>query len=260
MDMLLEQPVTIDNRVNLATDEALLRAAPAAPAMRVWVGSRCVVVGRGQRVSREVDTAACARDGVPVYRRSSGGGAVYHDTGNLNLTLLWPGWRPSVKDDLADLVAAVLSSLGLRPQRDARGVHVDGAKVSGLACQVTSTGSLAHASLLVTTPPDRIATYLSPAPDDPRPLDSVRAPVRPLAAHLPGIDLSTVGATVTDVLTLRHGPTTSRPPRPAELHWRDRLLAERYLHLSWHLTGTSRETATSKETSWTTRPALSSTA
>jgi lipoate---protein ligase len=254
MDMLLEQPVTLDNRVNLAMDEALLRASPPAPAMRVWVASGCVVVGRGQRVSREVDTAACARDGVPVYRRSSGGGAVYHDTGNLNLTLLWPGWRPAVKDDLANLVAAALTALGLTPHRDDRGVHVNGAKVSGLASQVTRTGSLAHASLLVTTAPDRITTYLSPAPADPHPLDSVRAPVRPLAAYLPGIDLTTAGAAVTDVLARRHGHATSRPPRAAELHWRDRLLAERYLHLSWHLTGTS------KETTWTTRPVLSSTA
>lgn len=254
MDRLVEQPVTIDSRVNLALDEALLRASPTAPAMRVWVGARCVVVGRGQHVSREVDLAACARDGVPVYRRSSGGGAVYHDPGNLNLTLLRPGWQPGVREELADLVSGALSELGLRAHRDVRGVYLDGAKVSGLAAQVTRTASLAHASLMVTTPPDRVATYLLPTPPELQPLDSVRSPVCPLAAHLPGIGLAEVGAAVTEAVSRRHGPTRSRPPRRTELHWRDLLLAARYLHTSWHLTGTS------QAMSWTTKPVLSSVA
>jgi lipoate---protein ligase len=254
MDRLMEQPVTIDSRVNLALDEALLRASPTAPAMRVWVGARCVVVGRGQHVSREVDLAACARDGVPVYRRSSGGGAAYHGPGSLNLTLLRPGWHPSVRDELADLVTHILADLGLRPVWDNHRIHVDGATVSGLAAQVTRTASLAHATILVTTPADLVATYLLPGPVKRQPHDSVCAPARPIVEHLPGIDLATAGRFVAEAVSRRHGPTRDRPPRPSELHWRDLLLAARYLHTSWHLTGASKVlTRTNRAGTLTTR-------
>lgn len=253
MDRLVEQPVTIDSRVNLALDEALLRAGPTTPAMRVWVGARCVVVGRGQHVSQEVDLAACTRDGVPVYRRASGGGANYHDPGTLNLTLLQPGWRPTIKDDLAALVAHALTDLGLRAHQDPGGVHVDGATIGGLAAQVTRTASLAHATVLVTTPAEQASTYLLPTLAERQPPDSVRPPVLPLVEHLPGVDLATAGAAVAEAASRRYGPTHSRPPHPAELHWRDLLLAARYLHTAWHLTGASTQVRRM------TKPALSAT-
>jgi lipoate---protein ligase len=258
MDVLAEQPVTIESRTNLALDEALLRAAPRAPVLRTWVGSRCVVVGRGQPMSREVDLAACARDRVPVYRRSSSGSAWYHDPGTLHLTLVRPGWRPDVARDLADLVAAALSAVGLRPYRDTRGVHVNGALACGIASQVTHAASLAHATLLVTTPADRVTTYLSTPPPDPRHPTAgapVRPPERPLAAHLPAVDLAAAADAVIDAAEGRHGPLVHRLPTPQERHWRDLLLAERYLLEAWHLGTTTPVVRTGSGTD-TTQQAL----
>jgi len=94
VDVLVEHRPGNDPVANLALEEALVRAAPERALLRIWQNSTCVVVGRGQRVEREVDLAACRRDGVPVLRRSSGGGTVYHDLGNLNVTLVAPGRRP----------------------------------------------------------------------------------------------------------------------------------------------------------------------
>src|SRR5690348_18296079 len=73
-----------DPAENLAFDEALLRVAPASPVLWLWRNPVCVVVGRGQRIAREVRVGECERDGVPVLRRASGGGTVFHDPGNLN--------------------------------------------------------------------------------------------------------------------------------------------------------------------------------
>jgi lipoate---protein ligase len=239
MDVLAEQPVTIDSRANLALDEALLRAAPRAPLLRTWVGSRCVVVGRGQPMSREVDLAACARDRIPVFRRSSSGSAWFHDPGTLHLTLVRPGWRPDVARDLADVVASALTGLGLRPYRDTRGVHLDGGLTCGISAQTTHAASLAHATLLVTTPAALVATYLYAATPDPLRPGAEPPPARPLAAYLPALDLTAAAAAIGDTVAARHGPLIHRPPTPQERHWRDLLLAERYLRQAWHLGATT---------------------
>src|SRR6516164_10372625 len=179
MDLLVPDVPGVDPVANLALEEALVRAVPAAPVLRIWQNGPCVVLGRGQRVHREANVTACATAGVPVLRRASGGGAVYHDLGNLNITLAVPGWVPGFAGDLAALVAGVLRQLGLSPSATKGGVRAGPVKVSGLASQLTRGATLAHATLLVTTPAARVRAFLTPAPPDRRPLDSRRSPVLP---------------------------------------------------------------------------------
>ena len=226
-----------DAAVNLAVEEALVRAGPVRPLLRVWRSGQCVVVGRGQRVEREVNLAACRRDGVPVLRRASGGGTVYHDLGNLNISMAVPGYVPGLGRDLVELVAAAVERLGLAPSIGERGVFVGGCKVSGLAAQLTRSGSLAHATLLVTTPAARVLRFLAPAPASPRPLDSRRAPVRPLRDHDPALGMEAARSAVLAVAASRYGGLSARAPRAAERRWHERLLAERYTDPGWHMTG-----------------------
>ena len=87
MDLLVWDMPSVDPAVNLALEEALVRAVPPVPVLRIWQNDTCVVLGRGQRLHREANVAACAAAGVAILRRASGGGAVYHDLGNLNITL-----------------------------------------------------------------------------------------------------------------------------------------------------------------------------
>jgi lipoate-protein ligase A len=254
MDVLVQDDdVLADSEANLALEEALVRAVPPRPVLRIWQNGTCVVIGRGQRVSREVNVAACAASGVPVLRRASGGGTVYHDPGNLNISVAVPGWEPGLAGELAALVAGVIGRLGLQASIGGRGVFIGPAKVSGLASQVTRDGTLAHATLLVTTPADRVQAYLTPAPPDRHPLDSHRSPALPLCAHNQSLDITACRRAVLAEAASRYGRLSLRPLRPAERRWRARLLAERYRHDSWHRTGQL------KEASWTTRPGLSST-
>jgi lipoate-protein ligase A len=237
MDLLAEDAAGSDAAANLAMEEALVRAGPPRPLLRVWQNSECVVVGRGQRVEREVNLAACARGGVPVLRRASGGGAVYHDLGNLNISMAVPGYAPGLAGELARLVAATIERLGLAPSICERGVLVGREKVSGSAAQVTRSGSLAHATLLVTTPAAGVVAYLAPAPHDAHPLDSRRVQVRPLCDHHPALDIAATRAAVLAAAVSRYGALLPRPPRAAEHRWFERLLIERYLDPAWHLTG-----------------------
>jgi lipoate-protein ligase A len=236
IDMLAEE-ACLGTAANLAMEEALVRAGPQRPVLRLWRSSASVVVGRGQRVQREVNLPACARDRVPVLRRASGGGTVYHDLGNLNISMAVPGCQPELGSELTRLVAAAIVRLGLAPLEFERGVRIGPAKVSGVAVQATRTGSLAHATFLVTTLPSRVRRYLAPAPPDRQPLDSRRTEVRPLRDYLPALDIAAARTAVLAAATARFGPLLLRQPHPAERRWFERLLAERYQDPAWHLTG-----------------------
>jgi lipoate---protein ligase len=253
MDLLVHDGVTSDQAANLALEEALARSGPPSPLLRIWQNESCVVIGRAQRAAREVNLAACAAGAVPVLRRASGGGTVFQDLGNLNISLAVPGRAPGLAADLAGLVAAVITGLGLIPRTGERGVFVGPAKVSGLASHVTRDGSLAHATLLVTTPAARAGAFLTPTPGERHPTDSHRSPVASLRELGCDIDVAAAGAAVTAEATRRHGPLRRRAPGAAEERWRQRLLAERYRIDSWHLTGRT------EEAQWTARPVLTCT-
>ena len=237
MDLLVPDVPGVDPVATLALEEALVRAIPAAPVLRIWQNGPCVVLGRGQRPHREANVAACATAGVPVLRRASGGGAVYHDLGNLNITLAVRGWAPGLAGDLAALVAGVLRRLGVTPTVTGRGVFAGPVKVSGLASQLTRDATLAHATLLVTTPATRVAAFLEPAPADPCPLDSRRSPVLPLCEMVPGMCAATGRSLVLAEAAKRYGPLTPRPATVAEVGWQRRLMELRYGSGAWHRTG-----------------------
>jgi lipoate-protein ligase A len=261
MDVLDHDAVAADAAAGLALEEALVRACPPAPLLRIWQNPPCVVVGRAQRAEREADLAACAEAGIPVLRRASGGGAVYHDLGNLNITLAVPGWAPGLAAGLASLLAGMLTRLGVPAEARERGVFAGPVKVSGLASQLTRTASLAHATLLVTTPADRVLAFLRPAPPDPHPLDSHRSPVRPLSDLAGGFTVPAAREAVLAAAARRYGPLAPRPLRAAERQWQQRLLAERYRDGEWHRAGRLRPAGGMKEeeAQWTTRPAASCT-
>lgn len=259
MDLLVCETPAGDPAANLALEEALVRAGPVAPVLRIWQNAPCVVIGRGQRVDREVDLAACAAAGVPVLRRASGGGTVYHDLGNLNISLAVPGWAPGLAADLASLLAGLLRRLGVPAAAGERGVFAGPAKVSGLASQLTRAASLAHATLLVTTPAERVTAFLRPAPPDPGPLDSHRSPVQPVSALAGGLTVPAARAAVRAAAADRYGPLVPRGPGAAEAAWQERLLVQCYRSDAWHLAGRRGPAGGMKEGQWTTRPAATCT-
>ena len=145
------------------------------------------------------------------------------------------------------------TGLGLTPHAGERGVFVGPAKVSGLASHLTRDGSLAHATLLVTTPAARVGAFLAPAPEDHQPADSRRSPVASLRDLGCDIGVAAARGAALAEAARRQGPLRRRAPRAAERSWRHRLLAERYRLDSWHRTGRT------EEAQWTIRPALTCT-
>jgi len=156
----------------LAVDEALLRqsSAGAIPVFRAWINRRAVVFGRSQIAAEEADLDACRRLGIPVLRRISGGGAVVHHPGNLNLTLIVPGRDRlgAVLDTfefLGSIVATVLTLLGVPiiSRGNALMTH-EGRKLGG-AAQARRHAVLWHTTLLLhadTIPMEALLRALRP--------------------------------------------------------------------------------------------------
>jgi lipoate-protein ligase A len=155
---------------NLATEEALIECCQSdtfRPTVRIWINQTAAIVGRYQDVTLEVDEEYCVRNCIPIARRFTGGGTVYHDDGNLNLTVL-----SEMRDiDLQEtrlrnllIVQELLSQFGVTSSiNPPNAILVHGKKISGASAAVRREYFLWHASILVSTSLESIAQALSPS-------------------------------------------------------------------------------------------------
>lgn len=177
-----------DPPVDLAWEEALLDETRADPGteravLRTWVGAPAVVIGRSQDPREVVHLDACRADGVGVYRRCSGGGAVVHDAGNLNVALVIDrvAWKVPLDPKrsfawCSRIVTRFLSDLGLESGfgrvsdvlAGPAGCGQDGLrKVSGTAQARRGRALLWHGTLLLSMPISTMDRYLPIPPDRP---------------------------------------------------------------------------------------------
>ena len=145
----------LDPRRALALDEAIVRSAPSRPTLVLWRTSPAVVIGRFQRADWEVDAAACSARGVRVWRRFTGGGAVFLDPGTVCVGLALSGDHPhaalgvpQLYDPLLEGVERALRAAGMDAVRDERTVRVDGSKVTGIAAHRSRAATLVHGTVL----------------------------------------------------------------------------------------------------------------
>jgi len=145
----------IDNRCtdvyfNLAAEEYLLKKKKDNFFM-VWQSAPSVVIGKYQSVRNETDEAYLRANDIALTRRFSGGGAVYHDEGNLNLSFIETVERPDFEYYLRQTVD-FLETLGIVAYTDKRmGIYVDGRKVSGSAQCIHKNRVMYHCTLLYST-------------------------------------------------------------------------------------------------------------
>ncbi len=151
---------------NLALEEALLASlAPHEAILFLWQNRHTVVIGAGQNAWRECHVKRLQEDGGTLARRSTGGGAVYHDLGNLNFSLIVPPEDYDVARQSQVILRAV-RSLGIDAERTGRNdLTAQGRKFSGNAFRVLKTGCLHHGTLLLHSDMEKVARYLIVDPD-----------------------------------------------------------------------------------------------
>jgi len=156
-----------DPAEGLAIEEVLLESArqDACETIRLWVNQRAVILGRSQSARAEVDEAQAQRLGIPILRRISGGGTVYHYPGNLNLSC-FVHKRPALSDVssvfrfFGNAITKALASLAPDLCFEDNGLYVNGLKVGGAAQARRGDAVLYHTTLLVQPSPVSMETLL----------------------------------------------------------------------------------------------------
>lgn len=150
-----------DPYVNLTREEILFETFdPLQPLLLLYVNKDCIVVGKNQNPWRECRVSRMEKDSIPLVRRISGGGTVWHDEGNLNFSLL-TGTQAYSKEVVQSYLGRVLDQLGLPWSCNSHGdFFLEGKKFSGHAYAVKKDRVLHHGTLLVQADLKRLKTYL----------------------------------------------------------------------------------------------------
>ncbi len=148
-----------DPAYNLALEEALIGSGDNI--LYLWQNNETVVIGRNQNPYKECNIARIEKDRVKLVRRKTGGGAVFHDLGNLNFTLISKKGKKNIEENF-QLVNKSLSYQGIDSVFNGRNdLHVAGKKISGNAFMEKKGIFCHHGTLLVDVDMDRLSSYLT---------------------------------------------------------------------------------------------------
>jgi lipoate---protein ligase len=157
---------THDPALNLAMEEYCFRRfEPGQEYLLFYVNSPSVIVGRHQDALAEVDPAYVRKNDISLLRRLSGGGAVYHDTGNLNFSLItdFDDEKLLKMKILMRPMVETLRQLGVPVrQTEKNDLFVGKKKISGAAQFTNTRRLLSHGTLLVEADLHALRSALSP--------------------------------------------------------------------------------------------------
>lgn len=180
---------------NLATEDYIFgEMDPKVPVLFLWRNSETVVIGRHQNPWIECYLEKMERDGVKLARRQSGGGAVFHDLGNTNFTLM-NGKNDFSKERNNQILCNALNQLGVLAKASGRNDLLvsteDGdKKISGSAYKENALRAFHHGTMLINVDLTKLAQYLNPSKKklEAKGVQSVRARVANLTELNSSID------------------------------------------------------------------------
>ncbi len=204
---------------NLALEEQLFNAHKESVTLYLWQNQNTVVIGRNQNAWKECRLSELEHDGGRLARRTSGGGAVFHDLGNLNFTFLTTREIYDQKRQLSVITDAV-KSLNIDARFTGRndilafppncGASETGAKFSGNAFRFSNSTGLHHGTILVHVDMEKLGKYLAPSEDKlkAKGVDSVRARVCNLTDFVPSLTIDDVKNAVIHAFEREYGTTS----------------------------------------------------
>ena len=184
-----------------------------------YINENAVIIGKNQNPWRECALDAMERDGVQLVRRVTGGGAVYHDRGNLNFSFIAGEGRYDLEKQL-NLILQAVRSFGIPCDFTGRNdLLADGKKFSGNAFCARQGIRQHHGTLLLSSDLGRLQNYLQV---DPRKLkakgvESVRSRVCNLSEFTPAVTVEAMLAAIRRVFAESYGQVTDFVPTPEDV-------------------------------------------
>jgi len=179
-----------DPHINLAIEEYALKNLDINETyLLFYINEPSIIIGKNQNTIEEINTEYVESNGIHVVRRLSGGGAVYHDLGNLNFSFI-------TKDDgnsfhnfrkFTEPVVAALKKLGVNAQLSGRNdLEVEGRKVSGNAQFSTKGRMFSHGTLMLNSEIENVVSALKVKKDkiESKGIKSVRSRVANISEFL----------------------------------------------------------------------------
>lgn len=179
-----------DPAYNLAFEEYVQTHRREGNYLILWQNENAVIIGRNQNAGEEINRDFVQQHHIHVVRRNTGGGAVYHDLGNLNYSFITDSGDLQDRSGalFAEPIVSALQGLGLSAEASGRNdILVSGCKISGTAQHLMQGRILHHGTLLFDSNPDMIAGALNPDPTkfQSKSVKSVRSRVGNIRAFLP---------------------------------------------------------------------------
>lgn len=185
---------SLDPAYNLSFEEFVLNHRTVGNYLILWQNANTVVIGKNQIAEAEINHAFVDEHQIKVIRRNTGGGAVYHDLGNLNYSFITDAGDVSQLNmqRFTALIVQALRNLGLQAESSGRNdILIEGQKVSGAAQQLSGGRILHHGTLLFDSDPDMVsgALHADPLKFQSKSTQSVRSRIGNIRSFLP-TDLS----------------------------------------------------------------------
>ena len=181
---------SLDPYFNLSLEEYLFRLENNNTYFLLWQNSSSVIIGKNQNAFNEVDLDFIKTNGIKLARRITGGGAVYHDSGNLNFTFITPSNHKKEYDfiQFTDQINRALKLFSIDAEYSGRNdLLIDGKKISGSAQLVGKTKIIHHGTLLFSSDLEKIEKCLTPSKEklNAHGVSSVKSRVTAISKHLP---------------------------------------------------------------------------
>lgn len=181
-----------DPRVNLAIETFLLQEMPLEePILLFYINEPSIIIGRNQNTIEEINREYVEEHGIHVVRRLSGGGAVYHDFGNLNFSFIMPDDGDSFRDfaKVTKPIIQALHGLGISGAelKGRNDLVIDGLKFSGNAMYATNGRMFAHGTIMFDSDIDEVVNALKVKKEkiESKGIKSIRSRVTNIKPFLP---------------------------------------------------------------------------
>ena len=202
---------TFDPWWNLAVEEYLLeQVQPNECILYLWQNQNTVVIGKNQNPWKECRVDLIEKEGGKLARRISGGGAVFHDLGNLNFSFLVDREKYSIPAQLEVILSAV-RRLGIDARFSGRNdLTIGDKKFSGNAFCYRKQAALHHGTILVSVDREKMTRYLQVAKEkiQSKGIESIRSRVVNLKELQPNITIEDVKESIVDSFKQYYGSNT----------------------------------------------------